>query len=104
MTDLVSRLPLRKLSWGAAVVLVSLYAFVAFRGPRGIPALLEKRAEIQALQEQNANLAREIELRRERIRRLNEDREEQGLEIRRRLKLQQKGDTTVMLPDAPAGQ
>ena len=104
MTDFISRLPLRKLSWGFALVLASLCAVIAFRGPRGIPALLEKRTEIKALQEQNANLTREIELRRERIRRLNEDREEQGLEIRRRLKLQQKGDTTVMLPEAPASQ
>jgi hypothetical protein len=46
-------------------------------------------------------MARENQRRRERIRRLEESRSEQEMEIRKQLKLQRPGETTFILPDAP---
>src|SRR5689334_24138953 len=81
---------------GAMVLLaiVIAYAWIAVSGPQGLQALLEKRREIRELQEQNATLTREIEHRRDRIRRLEESPSEQEMEIRKQLKLQKPGETT----------
>ena len=77
------------------------YAWIAVSGPQGLQALLQKRREIQQLQEQNAALTREIEHRRDRIRRLEDSRSEQEMEIRKQLKLLRPGETTFILPDGP---
>jgi cell division protein FtsB len=97
---------LRKTATGrkGALVLLALvvaYAWVAVSGPQGLQALLEKRREIRQLQEQNATLTREIEHRRDRIRRLGDSRSEQEMEIRKQLKLLRPGETTFILPDGP---
>lgn len=84
-----------------AIALVAAYGWVALRGPQGIQALLEKRREIRQLQEHNAAMARENERRRERIRRLQESRSEQEMEIRKQLKMVRPGETTFILPDPP---
>jgi cell division protein FtsB len=84
-----------------AVGLVVAYGWVALRGPQGVEALVEKHREIRALEERNANAAREIERRRERIRRLKDSPSEQEMEIRKQLKLLRPGETTFILPDAP---
>ena len=87
-----------------AMVLLAIaiaYAWIAVSGPQGLPALLEKRREIRELQEQNATLTREIEHRRDRIRRLEESPSEQEMEIRKQLKLLRPGETTFILPDSP---
>ena len=81
--------------------MVLAYGLVALRGPRGIPALLEKRREIQQLQEQNAATSAEIERRKERIERLEHSGPEQEMEIRKHLKLLRPGETTFLLPEAP---
>ncbi len=88
---------------GAMVLLaiVIAYAWIAVSGPQGLQALLEKRREIRDLQDQNAALTREIEHRRDRIRRLQESPSEQEMEIRKQLKLLKPGETTFILPDAP---
>ena len=78
-----------------------MYGVVALRGPRGIPALLEKRREIRQLEEQNAATAAEIERRKERIDRLRHNSTEQEMEIRKQLKLLRPGETTFLLPDPP---
>lgn len=75
------------------------YAFFTLRGPQGIPALMEKRREIQALEKRNADLAREIELRREKINRLRDSQSEQELEIRQNLKLVRPGEKVFILQD-----
>ena len=80
-----------------AVVVV--YAWIAVSGPQGLQTLLEKHREIRQLQEQNAALTREIEHRRDRIRRLEESRSEQEMEIRKQLKLLRPGETTFILPE-----
>jgi TolA-binding protein len=63
--------------------------------------LFEKRREIRELEEQNSEQARDNQLRRERIQRLEKSRSEQEMEIRKQLKLQRPGETTFILPDAP---
>ncbi len=68
----------------------------------GIPALIQKQREIRTLEKQNADLAREIEFRRERIERLREDESEQELEIRQRLKLVRPGEKVFILQEPVA--
>lgn len=88
---------------GAMVLLaiVIAYAWIAVSGPQGLQALMEKRHEIRELQEQNSALTREIEHRRDRIRRLEDSPSEQEMEIRKQLKLLRPGETTFILPDGP---
>ena len=92
---------IRRVVGVAAFILVSAYAVVVLRGPGGMSALGEKRREVQALEEQNARLSREIQQKRERIERLKNSTSEQELEIRRQLKLQRPGETTFILPESP---
>ena len=82
----------------AALATVGAYAFIALRGPQGMPALMEKRRHIQELEEQNANLEREIQRKRERIERLKNSPSEQEMEIRKQLKLLRPGETSFILP------
>ena len=77
------------------------YLWIALRGPQGFGALLDRRSEIRQLEDDNAALARENERRREHIRRLEDSRSEQEMEIRKQLKLLRPGETTFILPDAP---
>jgi cell division protein FtsB len=83
-----------------AIVLATAYGWVFLRGPQGIESLLEKRHEIRQLEERNANMRQENERRKERIRRLQESRSEQEMEIRKQLKLQRPGETTFILPES----
>jgi len=88
-----------KFGYVLAVLVAASYAFVTLRGPQGIPALMEKQKQIRAIEKQNAELAREIESRRDRIRRLEEDDSEQELEIRQRLKLVRPGEKVFILQE-----
>jgi cell division protein FtsB len=78
---------LPRFAYAIAVLLVASYALVALRGPKGLHAIAEKRAEIRELEKRNAALHQEIERKREHIRRLSDNPAEQELEIRERLKL-----------------
>ena len=91
---------------GAMILLaiVVVYAWIAVSGPQGLQTLLEKHREIRQLQEQNAALTREIEHRRDRIRRLEDSRSEQEMEIRKQLKLLKPGETTFILPEGSKEQ
>lgn len=82
-----------------ALVLVLAGGWAAVSGPRGLKALLEKREEIRRLQEENAALEAENARRRDRIHRLEDNRAEQELEIRKQLRLQREGETTFILPE-----
>lgn len=84
--------PLLRIVSVLGVVLLASYAYVTLRGPRGIPALLEKQQQIEQLEERNTALARGIERQREHIRRLAENPAQQELEIRERLKLVHPGE------------
>jgi cell division protein FtsB len=83
------------------IAIVIAYAWIAVSGPQGLQALVEKRREIRELQEQNAAATREIEHRRDRIRRLEDSPSEQEMEIRKQLKLLKPGETTFILPEGP---
>ncbi len=96
------RSPVAKVGYAVAVLLAASYAFVTLRGPRGIPALIEKQKQIQILEKENLGLALDIETRRERIKRLREDESAQELEIRQRLKLVRPGEKVFILQDPVA--
>lgn len=70
------------------------------RGPQGLSALQEKRHEVRALEEQNADLQRDIDAKKRRIERLKNDKDTQELEVRKRLKMDHEGDTVFVLPRA----
>jgi cell division protein FtsB len=91
----------RRILLVVAFGLIGAYGVVALRGPQGIPALREKWDEIRQLEEENANLQRQNDYRRERIQKLEASPSEQELEIRKKLKLLRPGETTFILPDQP---
>ena len=92
---------LRPLAVIAALAGLGAYATIMLRGPQGLGALESKHQEIRSLEEQNANLRRDIEEKRQRIERLKHDSGAQELEVRKRLKMQRPGDTQFIVPDPP---
>jgi cell division protein FtsB len=91
----------KRLIFSAALVSMAVYGYIALTGPQGIPALRTKWNEIRQLEEQNANLQRDNQFRKERIERLKNNPAEQDLEIRKRLKVQKPGETQFILPETP---
>ena len=91
-----------RLGYALIVLVAASYALITLRGPQGVPALIQKQKEIRQLEKQNADLAREIESRRQRIQRLREDESEQELEIRQRLKLVRPGEKVFILQEPVA--
>ena len=81
-----------RIAYAIAFILVAAYAIFTLRGPKGVHALVEKQAQIQEQEKRNAELARDLEHERERIRRLKDSPAEQDLEIRERLKLVRPGE------------
>ena len=59
-----------RIGYVLALMVAVVYAFFTMRGPHGISAWMEKRQEIRELEERNAALARENQVRREYIERL----------------------------------
>lgn len=85
----------------SAFALVGAYGLAQLRGPQGLPALKEQWTEIRQLEEENANLQRENDYRRDRIKKLESNTSEQELEIRKKLKLLRPGETSFILPEQP---
>jgi cell division protein FtsB len=79
--------PFLRITYAVAFLLVAGYAIVTLQGPKGIPALIARQHQIERAEQRNAELAREIERKREHIQRLANSPAEQELEIRERLKL-----------------
>ena len=90
---------LSRFAYVGALVIVATYAVVMLRGPRGLHALYDRRAQIQTLEKRNTALTQEIGRKRDRIRRLAENPAEQELEIRERLKLARPGEKIYILGD-----
>ena len=88
-----------KTAYAIIVLAGIIYAFVALRGPNGIPGWMEKRREVQEFELINARLHREIEQKQERIERLQDNPAEQEYEIRQRLKLAKPGEKIYILDD-----
>ena len=81
----------------AVLVAVAIaYAFFTVRGAHGYSAWLQKRQEARELEERNATLARENQLRREYLGRLRNSSPAQELEIRRRLNLVKPDDKVYL--------
>jgi cell division protein FtsB len=88
-------------SYVIAFISVAGYAYVTLRGPRGVHALLQKQSQIKEMEKRNADLDKEIERKREHIRRLNDNPAEQELEIRARLKLVHPNETVFITGQPP---
>src|SRR5437868_8384384 len=88
-----------KAAYTFIVLLGIVYAFIALRGPNGIPALLEKRRQVHEYETSNEQLHREIEQKQGRIQRLENDPREQEIEIRQRLKLTGPGEKIFIIDD-----
>jgi cell division protein FtsB len=76
-----------RLGYVLALVASVVYAFFTMRGPHGIAAYVEKRQLVHEMEDGNAILSRENQLKKEYIGRLLQNKEEQELEIRRKLRL-----------------
>lgn len=88
-----------RVAYALALLLAAAYAVRTLTGPDGLRALEAKRAQIQALEKRNAALAQQIERKRERVRRLADNPDEQELEIRERLKLVRPDEKVYILGD-----
>ena len=85
-----------RVAYGMALVTAVVYAFVTMRGPHGIAAWMDQRQEIRQLEETNAALSRENQLKRQYIERLAKSREEQELVVRRKLRLLKPNEKVFM--------
>lgn len=101
MADRHTKVPLKGLYYTLAVSLLCAFAVVTLRGPRVIPDLFATWDEIRALEKANAELIREVDLRRERVKRLKESPAELEPEFRRLLEMQKKGEVDFKLHAAP---
>jgi cell division protein FtsB len=81
------KVPFVRFTYIVAFLLVAGYAIATLRGPKGVPALVERQRQIEQAEKRNADLARQIERQRDHIQRLANSPAEQELEIRERLKL-----------------
>ena len=91
--------PFARIAYLAAFLAVLSYAFFTLRGPHGIPGLLEKQRQIRDMQQRNAELDKEIERKRDHIKRLADSPAQQELEIRERLKLVKPGEKVYITGD-----
>jgi cell division protein FtsB len=72
---------LRPVAALAVLAALAAYATIMLRGPQGLNALAEKHRQIRDLQEENANLEREIGAKKQRIQRLQSDPATQEVEL-----------------------
>jgi cell division protein FtsB len=92
---------LRPVAAFAALVGLAAYATIMLRGPQGLSALHEKRRQIRVLEEENANLSRDIESKKRRIDRLEHDPKTQEVEIEKRLGKVHPGSTEFKISGGP---
>jgi cell division protein FtsB len=91
---------LARIGYVIAVVLAAAYLILTLTGPKGVAALVEKQRRIQAMEKRNAEIARDIEQRQQRIQRLRTDQDEQEKVIEERFKYVRPGEKIYMLPGA----
>ena len=89
--------PLSRLAYVMVFLTVTGYAFFTLRGPKGIPGLLGQTAPDPGIGKARHRVAREIEQKREHIKRLTGNPAEQEMEIRHRLKLVHPGEKIYIL-------
>lgn len=88
-----------KAIYASVVLLGTVYAFIVLRGENGIPGLLAKRRQVHEYEQINQQLIKEIEQKKDRIQRLQDNPTEQEYEIRQRLKLAKPGEKIYILDD-----
>ncbi len=98
---LLSPSVLRPLAAVAALAGLAAYATIMLHGPQGLSALSDKRHQIETLQEENADLQREIDAKKERIERLRSDPKTQEVEVEKRLGRIHAGDTEFKISGQP---
>ncbi len=76
--------------------------FFGLRVPQGIAELRSKHETIRRLQKENADLAKEIADKKKHVRELRDSRSAQELEIRKQLRYQRPGETSILYDQAPA--
>ncbi len=81
------RPPLRQYAYALAFLVLATYAYMTLRGPRGLHALFEKRAQIQQMEKSNVDLKQENARKRDRNQRLENNASAQEMAVRERLKL-----------------
>ena len=91
------KVPFTRVAYVIVFLLAAIYAFFAF--PKGMHGWQEKQRQIQALEKRNASLAREVERKKEHIKRLDHNPAEQELEIRKRLKLAHPDEKVYIVGD-----
>jgi len=69
------------------------------RVPQAVGELKTKHESIRRLQKENADLEKELKEKQDRVRKLRDSRSEQELEIRRQLRYQREGETSIILPE-----
>ena len=90
------------LRWsGLAAVGVLAVLFAGLRVPQNIHALWENYQRMRQLQIENADLNKEIEARRQRIRELKESRQRQELEMRKQRKMLRQDEKSLVTPEPP---
>jgi len=92
---------LRPVAALATLAGLAAYATIMLRGPQGLNALAEKHRQIRALQEENASLAQEIDVRKHRIERLQNDPSTQEMELEK-LGFVHQHDTQFKMTAQPA--
>jgi cell division protein FtsB len=92
-----------RIGYVSAAVLAVFYLISTATGPKGVKALMDKQRRIQAMAQRNAEIARDIEERKQRIGKLRGDRDEQEKVIEERFKYVRPGDKIFMLPGSGAG-
>ncbi len=86
---------IRRAGLALGLLTAGVYVVVALLGPNGVPALLMQRQDLQVLETQNANLARERDELRYRVGALERDSQTQELEVRRQLGKAKKGEVII---------
>ena len=81
------------------VLLACVCVFFGLRAPDGYATWMQRRAQIRELEKNNGKLAKENQLKRERIQKLLEDRGEVDKEIRERMKKLKPGETQFIIQD-----
>jgi cell division protein FtsB len=82
----------------AAFFATAVLLFFGLRVPQTIATWEAKQQKIRQVQRENADLEKDLAQKRERVRKLRDDRAEQELEIRRMLRYQREGETSIYIP------
>jgi cell division protein FtsB len=84
------------------LIALAAYATIMLRGPQGLGALEHKRDTVRQLQDENADLMKQIDEKKRRIDKLQHDHGTQEKVVRERTGKTRPGDTSFVVPDQPA--